>query len=181
VLFDVSLCVFQAPLAFFLYNAGSRTLSPVPNIPNTANDSTFYTRMLALPNGQILFNDGSHHMLVYTAGGTPNPAWAPSITGISSFSFTPGQSGNLSGTQLAGLSQGAAYGDDVQDNTNFPLVRITNRKSGVVTYAQRATGRQSRSRPAPLRRPGSPSRRGRRPGRARSSWWPTASPRSQCR
>ncbi|HET7243366.1 MAG TPA: hypothetical protein VFJ07_00925 [Streptosporangiaceae bacterium] len=66
----------------------------------------------------------------------PNPAWAPSIDSISSFSFTPGQSGNLSGTQLAGLSQGAAYGDDVQDNTNFPLVRITNQKSGVVTYAR---------------------------------------------
>ena len=136
VLFDVSPCVFQTPLAFFLYNAASRTLSPVPNIPNAANDSTFYTRMLALPNGQILFNDGSHHMLVYTAGGTPNPAWAPSITGISSFSFTPGQSGNLSGTQLAGLSQGASYGDDVQSNTNFPLVRITNRNTGVVTYAR---------------------------------------------
>jgi hypothetical protein len=34
------------------------------------------------------------------------------------------------------LSQGAAYGDDVQDNTNFPLVRITNSKTGVVSYAR---------------------------------------------
>lgn len=136
VLFDVSPCVFNAPITFFVYNAGSRTLSPVPNIPNAANDSTFYTRMLALPNGQILFNDGSHHMLVYTAGGTPNPAWAPTIESISSFSFTPGQTGSLSGTQLAGLSQGAAYGDDAQDNTNFPLVRITNSKTGAVTYAR---------------------------------------------
>lgn len=136
VLFDVSPCVYNAPLAFFLYNANSNTLSPVPNIPNAANDSTYYTRMLALPNGQVLFNDGSNHMLVYTAGGTPNPAWAPSITSISSVKFSPGQTGRLSGTQLAGLSQGAAYGDDVQDNTNFPLVRITNSKSGVVTYAR---------------------------------------------
>ena len=136
VLFDVSPCVYNAPLAFFLYNSGSKTLSPVPDVPNAANDSTYYTRLLALPNGQILFNDGSHHMLVYTAGGTPNPAWAPSISGISSFSFTPGKSGSLSGTQLAGLDPGAAYGDDVQDNTNFPLVRITNDKSGVVTYAR---------------------------------------------
>ena len=136
VLFDVSPCVYNAPLAFFLYNSGSKTLSPVPDVPNAANDSTYYTRLLALPNGQILFNDGSHHMLVYTAGGTPNPAWAPSISGISSFSLTPGKSGSLSGTQLAGLDPGAAYGDDVQDNTNFPLVRITNDKSGVVTYAR---------------------------------------------
>lgn len=136
VLFDVSPCVYNAPIAFFLYNAGSNTLSPVQNVPNAANDSTYYTRLLALPNGQVLFNDGSHHLLVYTAGGTPNPAWAPSINSISTTALTPGTTASLSGTQLAGLSQGAAYGDDVQDNTNFPLVRITNLKSGAVTYAR---------------------------------------------
>ena len=73
VLFDVSPCVYNAPIAFFLYNASSNTLSPVPNVPNAANDSTYYTRMLALPNGQVLFNDGSNQMLVYTAGGNAQP------------------------------------------------------------------------------------------------------------
>jgi len=136
VLFDVSACVYNTPLAFYLYNAGSNTLSPVPDIRNAANDSTYYTRMLALPNGQVLFNDGSEEMELYTAGGTPNPAWAPSITALSSTSIKAGQTASLSGTQLAGLDQGAAYGDDVQDNTNFPLVRITNSTSGVVTYAR---------------------------------------------
>ncbi|MBV9095493.1 MAG: hypothetical protein JO132_16730 [Streptosporangiaceae bacterium] len=136
VLFDVSPCVYNAPLAFFLYHASTNTLSPVPDVPNAANDSTYYTRLLVLPNGQILFNDGSSQMLVYTAGGTPKPAWAPSITSISTTTLTPGRTARLSGIQLAGLSQGAAYGDDVQDNTNFPLVRITNSKSGVVTYAR---------------------------------------------
>jgi hypothetical protein len=136
VLFDVSPCVYNAPIAFFQYNASSNTLSAVPNVPNAANDSTYYTRLLALPNGQVLFNDGSHQMLVYTAGGSPNPAWAPSINSISTTSLKPGQTASLGGVQLAGLSQGAAYGDDVQDNTNFPLVRITNSQSGVVTYAR---------------------------------------------
>ena len=136
VLFDVSPCVFNAPIEFFQYNASSNTLSPVPNIPNAANDSTYYTRMLALPNGQVLFNDESSQMLVYTAGGTPNPAWAPSIFSISGTTLTPGRTAGLGGAQLAGLSQGAAYGDDAQQNTNFPLVRITNNKSGVVTYAR---------------------------------------------
>jgi hypothetical protein len=136
VLFDVGPCVYNSPLAFFLYNAASNTLSAAPDIPNAANDSPYYTRMLALPNGQVLFNDGSSQMLVYTAGGTPNPAWAPSISSISTTSLTPGKTASLSGTQLAGLSQGAAYGDDVQDNTNFPLVQITNTKTGVVTYAR---------------------------------------------
>jgi hypothetical protein len=133
-LFDVSPCVYNAPLAFYLYNASSNTLSAVPNIPNAANDSTYYTRMLNLPNGQVLFNDGSNEMLVYTAGGTPNAAWAPQVSSVAS-SLNPGQTATLSGTQLAGLDQGSAYGDDVQDNTNFPLVRITNTASAVVTYA----------------------------------------------
>jgi hypothetical protein len=136
VLFDVSACVYNTPLAFFLYHAKTNTLTAVPDIANAANDSTYYTRMLALPNGQVLFDDGSRTMLVYTAGGTPNAAWAPTITSISSTSLPVGKNASLSGIQLAGLSQGAAYGDDVQDNTNFPLVQITNDATGVVTYAR---------------------------------------------
>jgi hypothetical protein len=136
VLFDVSPCVFNAPIVFYEYNPGSNTLIPVQNIPNAANDSTYYTRLLALPNGQVLFNDESKQMLVYTAGGTPDPSWAPSITSLSSRALTPGQPASLSGSQLAGLDPGATYGDDDQNNTNFPLVRITNSASGVVTYAR---------------------------------------------
>ena len=135
-LFDVSPCVFDPPIAFLLYDASSNSLKPVPNVPNASADSTYYTRLLNLPNGQVLFDDGSSKMEVYTAGGAPNPEWAPSIRSISAASLTPGKSASLSGVQLAGLDQGAAYGDDVQDHTNFPLVRITNSKSGVVTYAR---------------------------------------------
>ena len=36
--------------------------------------------MLTLPNGQMLFDDGTGQMEVYTAGGTPQPAWEPTIT-----------------------------------------------------------------------------------------------------
>jgi hypothetical protein len=136
VLFDVSPCVFNAPIAFELYNAHSGTLTSVPNVPNAANDSTYYTRLLALPNGQILFNDGSNDMEVYTGDNNPDPSWAPSVYSLSASSFKPGATGSLSGTQLAGLDQGAAYGDDAQDNTNYPLVRITNDKTGAVTYAR---------------------------------------------
>lgn len=136
VLFDVSPCVYDAGLAFYEYVASSNSLVAVPDVPDAATDSTYYTRLLALPNGQVLFNDGSHQMEVFTAGGTPKPTWAPAVTGISSTTLKPGKTGSLSGVQLAGLSQGAAYGDDVQDNTNFPLVQITNSKSGVVTYAR---------------------------------------------
>jgi hypothetical protein len=136
VLFDASACVYNTPTHFFLYNASSNTISQLPDVPNAVNDTSYNTRMLALPNGQVLFNDGSNQMFVYTAGGTPNPAWKPSITSLSSTSLTSGGTYSLSGAQLAGLDPGATYGDDVQDNTNFPLVRITNDATGVVTYAR---------------------------------------------
>ena len=138
VLFDASACTYNTPTHFFVYNAGSNTLSQVPDVPNAPNDTSFATRMLALPNGQVLFNDGSNQMEVYTAGGTPNTGWEPSISSISANTLAPGSTYSLSGKQLAGLDQGAAYGDDVQDNTNFPLVRITNSSTGVVTYARTA-------------------------------------------
>ena len=34
------------------------------------------------------------------------------------------------------MSQGAAYGDDVQAATNYPLVRITNNATGHVFYSR---------------------------------------------
>src|SRR5581483_10326412 len=68
VLFDVSACVYNTPTHFFVYHANSNTLTQVPDVPNAPNDSTYYTRMLALPNGQVLFNDGTSQLEVYTAG-----------------------------------------------------------------------------------------------------------------
>ena len=47
-----------------------------------------------------------------------------------------GQTYTVSGLNLNGFSQGAAYGDDVQAATNYPLVMITNRESGRVSYAR---------------------------------------------
>ena len=136
VLFDASACTYNIPTHFFVYNAGSNTLTQVPDAPNAQNDTSYQTRMLVLPNGQILYNDGSSQMEVYTDGGTANPAWAPSIRSVSDSSLAPGGTYSLSGKQLAGLDPGATYGDDVQDNTNFPLVRVTNLSTGVVTYAR---------------------------------------------
>jgi hypothetical protein len=135
VLFDASACAYNVPTHFFLYNASANSVTQIPDAPNASNDTSYQTRMLALPNGQVLYNDGSGQMEVYTAGGTPQRAWEPTINSLST-SLAPGRTYGLSGTQLAGLDPGATYGDDVQDNTNFPLVRITNSATGVVTYAR---------------------------------------------
>ena len=136
VLFDASACTYNIPTHFWVYNANSNSLTQIPDAPNAENDTSYQTRMLVLPNGQVLYNDGSSEMEVYAAGGTPKGAWAPSITSLSADNLTAGGTYSLSGRQLAGLDPGATYGDDVQDNTNFPLVRITNNATGVVTYAR---------------------------------------------
>jgi hypothetical protein len=136
VLFDASACVYNAPTHFFVYNASTNAITRIPDVPNAPNDTSYATRFLNLPNGQVLFDDGSNQMEVYTAGGTASSAWAPSITFLSSRSLAPGHSYVLAGRQLAGLDQGSVYGDDVQDSTNFPVVRITNSATGVVTYAR---------------------------------------------
>jgi hypothetical protein len=88
-----------------------------------------------LPTGQLLFSDFSMDVEVFTSKGTYNPAWQPTITSVPT-TLTHGQTYVVNGTQFNGLSQGAAYGDDFQSATNFPLVRITNNASGHVFYAK---------------------------------------------
>jgi hypothetical protein len=123
---------YQDPVNVFEYNPASNQIVPVP-LPGNANYVNFLARMLVLPNGQILYCDSQPNLYVYTEdpGTAPNPAWAPTISNITantSRTFT------LTGTQLQGLSEGSSYGDDAQNATNFPLLRLTD-MAGNVSYA----------------------------------------------
>jgi hypothetical protein len=62
----------------------------------------------------------------------------PHLTWVAPYNFTfwTGSSYVALGRQFNGLSQGAAYGDDVQAATNYPLVRIVNATTGHVFYAR---------------------------------------------
>jgi len=103
------------------------------------NDSSFYGHFLELPTGQLLFTDFSNDVEVFTPAGQPNPAWAPKITGGSAIQLahiSRGQTYTVKGTQLNGLSQGSAYGDDFQSATNFPLVAIRNKSTHHVFFAK---------------------------------------------
>ena len=104
-------------------------------VPNARHDSSYQGRMLVLPTGQILFTDSTSDVEIYTSSGVPNPAWAPTITKFTK-NLVHGKTSTLSGTQFNGLSQGAAYGDDAQSATKYPLVRITNNATGHVFYAR---------------------------------------------
>jgi hypothetical protein len=122
------------PTLFFEFN-GTNLLS-VPAAAGSASLPSFTGRFLVLPTGQILYTNGSSTVQVYTASGTFQSAWRPTITSVSS-NLTAGVANNaISGTQFNGLSQGAAYGDDAQSATNYPLVRITNNATAHVVYAK---------------------------------------------
>ncbi len=121
------------PATFFQWNGYQ--LSTVPGTPNAPVDSSFFGNMLVLPTGQILLTDFSNDIEIYTPAGKPKPDWRPVVV-FTPLVLAPGRSYSLAGIRLSGMSQGAAYGDDVQTNTNFPLVRITNLRTGDVFYSR---------------------------------------------
>ena len=121
VLLAASPGAYKTPLTFYEFDGTN--LNSVLGTPNAPTDSSYYGRMLVLPTGQILFTDGSRDVEVFTGPGAPNPAWAPVISSVPK-TLTPGKTYNISGVGFNGLSQGAAYGDDAQSATNYPLVRI---------------------------------------------------------
>jgi len=87
--------------------------------------------LMVLPNGQVLVG-GSE---VYTSTGTYQPAWAPTIHSVPT-TLVRGSTYKITGTQFNGLSQAAAFGDEYQTATNYPLVRITNNSTSHVFYAK---------------------------------------------
>jgi outer membrane protein assembly factor BamB len=125
---------YSAPSSFYEFNGSSLTAVPGPS--RAADDPTYVARMLVLPTGQILFTDGSTTTEIYTASGTYESAWQPTITSVAT-TLTAGSTNNvIEGTQFNGLSQGAMYGDDAQTATNYPLVRITNNATGDIVYCK---------------------------------------------
>jgi hypothetical protein len=135
VLVQTSPGIFKKGSQFFEWDGTSLISVPAP--APAKGEPSFLGNMLVLPTGQILWTDISGNAYVYASAGVPNPAWAPRITGAAAVTdITPGKTYRLSGFNLNGLSQGAAYGDDAQGATNYPLVRITNRATGHVFYAR---------------------------------------------
>lgn len=127
-----------APTHFFIFDGTSLTqIADPPTVTTSQTSGSNSGYMLVLPTGQILFNDrlGSQSMAIYTATGQPNASWLPQVTTVPT-SLAAGGTFTVSGTQLNGLTLGAAFGDDWQMATNYPLVRITNTATGKVVYAR---------------------------------------------
>jgi hypothetical protein len=60
---------------------------------------------------------------------------APLITSVPA-TLVHGSTYKVVGKRFNGFSQANAYGDDDQQATNYPLVRITNNATGHVFYAR---------------------------------------------
>jgi len=124
--------VFGTGAEFFEWN-GTK-LTNIPGPPDAGSDGAYYGHFLELPNGQLLFSD-FQELDTFTPKGTYKKAWAPTITSAPA-SVNVGSTYLVKGTQLSGLTNGAAYGDDFQDSTNYALVRITNNSTKHVFYAR---------------------------------------------
>jgi hypothetical protein len=127
------------PSHFFLFNGTS--FNQAPEYATSDEGGSLY--MLLLPTGQVLYDGWPAGLQIFTDPGTPNPAWAPKIT-IYPNRLAAGTTYQLVGLQLNGLSEGAAFGDDYQSSTDYPLVQITNNGTGAVAYA-RTWGMTNRS------------------------------------
>jgi len=128
---------FNGPSSFYEYDYTTDSFTQVngPTGLTYGNSAPFGTSLLDLPDGTVLFVGGqnSQSLYVYTPDGSPLPAGQPVI---STLVENADGSYHLTGTGFNGISEGAAYGDDEQMDSNYPLVRLTNNVSGNVYYAR---------------------------------------------
>lgn len=97
------------------------------------NGESFVGAPLLAPTGQILMFGAD--VVAYTPAGTPKTSWAPRIKSHPE-RVKGGKTYKITGTQFNGLSQAMSFGDEEQNATNYPLVRIVNNASGNVVYAR---------------------------------------------
>jgi hypothetical protein len=124
---------FLKPCYFFEFDESTfnRTVDP----PNRGTE-TFMTRMLLLPNGDVLWcRTDSSSFYAYHPQASPPDSARPVIQQCPT-ALQPGTAVDISGLQFNGLSQAVAFGDDSTAATNYPLVRVTNTQTGHVRYCR---------------------------------------------
>ncbi len=117
--------LFQGGCQFQEYDPITNIFSNTANPQNCPGDSSYVGHLMILPTGQIMFTDFSGTVEIYTPAPSVVAGVAPTINPISGSIGSPSTNNALSGTQLNGLSENNAYGDDYQGATNYPLVRLT--------------------------------------------------------
>ncbi len=130
---------FGAPPSVF-FEWDGRNLTPIQGPPNAPIDGSFFGNMLVLPTGQILLTDFSNDIEIYnptiTRGDQEQEEQIAPVVFFAPLRLQRGGSYQIWGIRFNGVTQGAAYGDDVQAATNYPLVRITNLRTSHVFYGR---------------------------------------------
>ncbi len=127
---------FDPPTVLFDFNPAAGTIVPLAVQPpaGLGGEPAFVTRMLMLPNGQMLFGNASSTLYFYNPNVSAPFAMRPVVSGISPLG---GGSYQLTGNNLNGQSAGAYYGDDVTNDENYPIVRLVG--AGGTTYYCKTT------------------------------------------
>jgi hypothetical protein len=125
-----------SPVYLFEYDPSSNTITQAPT-PSNNNAQLFWSRMMLLPTGEVLFSPSSNNVQLYEPDGGPVNAWRPTISSIANTgNFINPVKFILTGTQLNGLSQANMYGDDCYCSTNFPIIRLQNNITNHVYFAR---------------------------------------------
>lgn len=136
ILFVADRPSFTAPSRIYDYDPANNKLvdvSPSELVgPSLGRTPAYVTRMLMLPNGNVLFSTSTSTIWQYDPDGVSNETLRPEIEVIKALGLGVYQ---LTGTRINGYSEGAAYGDDAQMSTNYPIVQLTN-SLGRVYYAR---------------------------------------------
>ncbi len=130
----------KPPQELFIFDPRANTITPLPDPPQPApadfaQVGSFLDRMIVLPTGQLLLNDSDPQMWIYTPPSTQAAGkFRPDVDRIS-YAGTAGTF-KLTGEQLNGQSSGTSYGDDVESDENYPIVRLRDLFTGNVYYAR---------------------------------------------
>lgn len=126
------------PMWFYEYDYNDHKFHQAASPGNPVIGSSFnysHAHFLDLPDGTVLFSDPGDpagQLYVYQPDTLPLTSGKPTIKSVS---VNGDGSLHLSGTLFNGISQGASFGDDWQQDSNFPLVRFTA-ASGKVFYGR---------------------------------------------
>ncbi len=129
---------YSGPSYFYEYNYLSNSFTAAPSPTGTTNGAGFASRapwqcaMLDLPDGTVLFSAMGSQLYVYTPDGSPLASGRPAISSVTT---NANGSYHVTGTLFNGISEGAAYGDDEQMRSDYPIARLTN-SAGAVFFGR---------------------------------------------
>jgi hypothetical protein len=105
----------------------------------TVPEDIYMGSLSVLPSGEVLFGGFSpngYPAQLYSSPGNHDRSWEPLVLALDAYDLRPGSTYRAWGFQFNGLSQAAAFGDELQVAQNYPLVRITNKATHHVFYAR---------------------------------------------